>query len=121
MKINEIAFTVLPVKDVKRAREFYGQTFGLRETANWEDKWIEFDIGPGTLAITDGFPQLTPGANGAMVALELEDLGAAVRELEAKGVKLAAGPFDTPVCVSGTVVDPDGNEVMLHQRKKASA
>lgn len=120
MKIKEIAFTVLPVRDVQRAREFYGKTFGLKETANWQDKWIEFDIGPGTLAITDGFEQLTPGANGAMVALEVEDLAATVRELEAKGVKLAMGPYDTPVCVSGTIKDPEGNELMLHQRKAAA-
>ncbi len=117
MKLKELAFTVYPVRDTKRARDFYRDTFGLRETANWEDKWIEFDVGPGTFAICDSFPQLTPGAKGAVVALEVEDFAACVRELEAKGVKLAAGPFDTPVCTSGTVVDPDGNEVMLHQRK----
>src|SRR5512141_2225180 len=118
MKIKEIAFTVLPVRDVKRAREFYGTIFGLKETANWQDKWIEFDIGPGTLAITDGFEQLTPGAKGAMVAIEVEDLAAAVRELEGKGVKPAMNPYDTPVCSGATFVDPDGNELMLHQRKR---
>lgn len=118
MKLTEIAFTALPVKDVKRARDFYTGKFGLKETANWQDKWIEFDIGPGTLAITDGFEQLTPGAKGAMVAIEVDDLGAALRELEAKGIKPAMAPFDTPVCSGATVLDPDGNEIMLHQRKK---
>lgn len=120
MKCKEIAFTVLPVRDVKRARDFYGNQLALKETANWQDKWIEFDIGPGTLAITDGFEQLVPGAKGAMVALELEDLSDTLKELEAKGVKLAMAPFDTPVCVGATILDPDGNEVMLHQRKPAS-
>jgi predicted enzyme related to lactoylglutathione lyase len=119
MKMTELAFTVLPVRDVKRAREFYTATLGLKETANWQDKWIEFDIGPGTLAITDGFEQLTPGAKGAMVAIEVEDLPTALRELEAKQVKLGMAPFDTPVCSGATLLDPDGNEVMLHQRKRA--
>ncbi len=120
MKFTELAFTVYPVRDTKRARDFYTKTLGLKETANWEDKWIEFDVGPGTLAICDSFPQLTPGAKGAMLAFEVDDFSGTVRELESKGVKLAAGPFDTPVCVSGTLVDPDGNALMLHQRKKSA-
>jgi len=117
MKFKEVAFTVYPVKDVKRARAFYSTALGLRETANWEEKWIEFDIGPGTFAITDGFAQLTPGAKGGMVAFEVDDLSGCLGELERKGIKPAMGPFDTPVCVSATIIDPDGNEVMLHQRK----
>ncbi|HEY5915596.1 MAG TPA: VOC family protein [Verrucomicrobiae bacterium] len=117
MKLKEVAFTVYPVADVKRARDFYCNAFGLRETANWEDKWIEFDIGTGTFAITDGFTQLKPGAKGGMVAFEVEDMAGCLRELEGKGIKPAMGPFDTPVCVSATIIDPDGNEVMIHQRK----
>jgi len=119
MKFKELAFTVYAVKDAKRSRDFYKNTFELRETANWDDKWIEFDVGPGTFAISDSFPQLTPGAKGAMIALEVDDFKACVRELESKGVKLAMEPFDTPVCSGATVLDPDGNEVMIHQRKKA--
>src|SRR5512140_3321201 len=119
MKCKEIAFTVLPVRDVRRAREFYTEKLGLKETAHWQDKGDEVDIGPGTLAITDGFEQLVPGAKGAMVALELEDFTDTVKELEAKGMKLAMATFDTPVCVGATILDPDGNEVMLHQRKPA--
>jgi catechol 2,3-dioxygenase-like lactoylglutathione lyase family enzyme len=121
MKLTELAFTVYAVRDAKRSRDFYVNAFGLRETANWDDKWIEFDVGPGTFAITESFPGLTPGAKGAMLAFEVEDFSACVRELETKGVKLATGPFDTPVCAGGTVLDPDGNELMLHQRKKAAA
>jgi predicted enzyme related to lactoylglutathione lyase len=120
MKIKEIAFTVLPVSDVKRSRDFYISTFGLKETANWEDKWVEFDIGPGTLAISTGDGQMTPGAKGAMVALEVEDLTACLREMEAKGVNPAGGPFDSPVCAGAMVADPDGNQLMLHQRKQKS-
>ena len=120
MNFKEVAFTAYAVKDAKRARDFYTKTVGLKETANWDDKWIEFDVGPGTLAITDSFPQLTPGAKGAMVALEVEDLDAAIRELEGKGVKLSMAKFDTPVCCGCAITDPDGNELMLHQRKAKS-
>src|SRR5512137_1858235 len=118
MKIKEIAFTVLPVSDVKRSRDFYISTFGLKETANWEDKWVEFDIGPGTLAISTGDGQMTPGAKGAMVALEVADLAACLSELRAQGVKVPGGPFESPVCAGAVVEDPDGNQLMLHQRKQ---
>jgi len=118
MKATDLAFTVYPVRDTKKAQEFYSGALGLRETANWNNKWIEFEVGPGTLAVTDAFPQLTPGAKGAMVALEVEDLPGCIRELEAKGVKLVMPQFDTPVCSGCTVADSDGNQVMLHQRKK---
>lgn len=120
MKITEIAFTMIPVADVKKARDFYTRAFGLKETANWEDKWVEFDIGPGTLAITGGEAQFMPGAKGAMVALEVEDLTACLIELEAQGIKPPQPPFDTPVCHGAIVSDPDGNQLMLHQRKKQS-
>jgi len=117
MQPSAIPFVVYPVRDVARAREFYQRVFSLVETANWENHWIEFDIGAGTLALTDGFTHLTPGGSGAMVALELPDLEAFGRHLAALGLKWSVGPFDTPVCTSGTIKDPDGNEIMIHRRK----
>ena len=87
------------------------------ETANWENHWIEFDIGTGTLALTDGFEHLQPGGSGALVAFEMPDLDAFGRHLAALGLKWALGPFDTPVCTCGTIKDPEGNEIMIHRRK----
>ena len=57
-----IPFFVYPVTDMARARAFYGNILGLHETANWEDKWIEYDIGPSTLAITSCMDGAQPGA-----------------------------------------------------------
>ena len=121
MNLKEVAFTVYAVRDAKKSRDFYTSTLGLKETANWSDKWIEFDVGPGTFAITDSFTQLTPGAKGAMVGLEVENLDSAILELEKKGVKLTMPKYDIPVCCGCTISDPDGNEIMLHQRKSATA
>jgi predicted enzyme related to lactoylglutathione lyase len=117
MKPKEIAFVVYPVKDVKRTAEFYTSKLGLSVTANWDDCWIEFDIGAGTLAITNTFPHLVPGAKGALAALEVDDFAAFAAELKSKGVPLATGPFDTPACKGGSIFDPDGNELIIHQRK----
>ena len=56
-------------------------------------------------------------AKGAMAALEVTDLDAFVEHLKTKSISLQSGPFDTPVCRVGSVMDPDGNEIILHQKK----
>jgi hypothetical protein len=60
MKVIEIAFSCYPVKDLKRARQFYEGTLGLKESRVFGDSQragVEYDIGPGTLAISN--PVLT--------------------------------------------------------------
>jgi predicted enzyme related to lactoylglutathione lyase len=117
MRPSAIPFTLYPVSNVPRAREFYQRVFGLTETANWENHWIEFDVGAGTLALTDGLDGHIPGAKGAVLAFEVDDLAAFGRHLASLGLAWAGGPFDSPLCVSATVQDPDGNVVMVHHRK----
>jgi predicted enzyme related to lactoylglutathione lyase len=115
---TEIAFVVYPVSDMVRARAFYAEVLGLEETANWDDVWVEYGIGPGTLAITDTFPHLEPGAKGALAALEVDDFDAVLATLEEQSVVLFTGPFDTPACRGCSIKDPDGNEIILHARKE---
>lgn len=114
---REIAFVVYPVKDVKAAKAFYQDILGLKETANWQDEWIEYDIGPGTLVITNGLPKAQPGAKGAVAGLEVVDLDPMIVWLKEKSVVFSQEPYDTPVCRGAGIQDPDGNEIMLHQRK----
>ncbi len=54
---------------------------------------------------------------GAVVAFEVDDLDAAVRQLKAAGVRFRQDPWETPVCRLAVALDPDYNEVILHQRK----
>ena len=67
---KEVAFVAYPVKNVKAARAFYEGTLGLAVTANWQDQWVEYDIGPGTLAIVLADEEHKPGAHGPSVGLE---------------------------------------------------
>lgn len=63
MEVIEIAFTVYPVTDLKRARQFYEGTLGLtaaRFFGNENEGMVECDIGPGTLAIGAGAAQFKP-------------------------------------------------------------
>lgn len=115
---REIAFVVYPVSDVKAAKAFYQDVLGLKETANWQDQWIEYDIGPGTLVITNGLPKAQPGAKGAVAGLEVVDLDQTIARLKEKTVVFSQDLYDTPVCRGAGITDPDGNEIMLHQRKR---
>lgn len=120
MKINEIAFVCYPVTDLKRARGFYEDVLGLKITHSFgnieETAWIEYDIGPGTLAIGNGAPEWKPGG-GPTAGLEVDDFDAAIAELKAAGVQFMVEPTDTPVCRMAIVADPDGNAVTIHKRK----
>lgn len=119
--LKEIAFVLYPVTDMPKARAFYSQTLGLKETANWQDQWIEYDIGPGTLAITAAMPGVQPGTGGPLAAFEVTDFDAVARFLEKQNVPWTSPPFDTPVCRGGMIKDPDGNTIMIHQRKTAAS
>ncbi len=122
IKITEIAFTAYPVTDVNRARHFYEQILGLSAGEfNHEiegmpgNYWIEYEVGNGTLAISNAWEP--SGASGPSVALEVEDLEAAVAHLKQAGVTILADHIETPVCDFALIADPDGNGITVHKRK----
>jgi predicted enzyme related to lactoylglutathione lyase len=120
MKITEIAFSCYPVTDIPKARAFYEGVLGLRKTFETDlgdaGHWVEYDIGPGTLAIGKS-PGHQPSAQGCSVALEVADFPETVAVLQAARVPVRMGPIETPVCHMVLVSDPDGNTVILHKRK----
>ena len=120
MKVTEIAFTGYPVTDLKRARQFYEVVLGLKPSHVFGDEkaaWVEYDIGPGTLAITNGAPDWKPSAGGGAVALEVDDFDAAVTHLKQNGASFRLEPIGTPVCRMAVIADPDGNSITIHRRK----
>lgn len=115
--IKSIAFTVYPVTDMARARKFYEGNVGLKLELNYQDFWVEYDLAGSTFALTSMDFGRKPGAPGALVAFEVDDLDAEVKSLKALGVPFATEIMDTPVCRMAAIADPDGNHVTLHQRK----
>jgi extradiol dioxygenase family protein len=115
-QITDIAFVLYPVADMAKARAFYTDLLGLKETANWQDQWVEYDLGNGTLAITVAQPG-APTGNGVYAALEVKDFDAVTAFLKEKKIPWSMDPFDTPVCRAGIIKDLDGNQIMIHQRK----
>jgi len=120
MKILDIAFAGYPVTDLKRAREFYEGTLGLKASHVFGDEttaWVEYDIGAGTLSIGNGAPQWKPSPGGGCVGLEVENFDAAIRALKASGRVFYSEPIETPVCRMAVVADPDGNSIIVHHKK----
>jgi catechol 2,3-dioxygenase-like lactoylglutathione lyase family enzyme len=109
-----------PVSDVERARRFYEGSLGLKVGTAMEFApgkwWIEYDIGPSGLGITNFAPP--SGQKGPSIAIEVPDIDAALATLRAANIAVTWGPNDndTPVCRSIGVTDPDGNELFFHQR-----
>jgi predicted enzyme related to lactoylglutathione lyase len=114
---TDLAFVMFPVKDVKTSRQFYEEVLGLKVTANWDDQWVEYDIGHTTLGITTADADHQPGVRGATVGLEVGDFDRVLAHLQAKGVAISKGPFDSPSCRGCIIRDPDGNEILIHHRK----
>ncbi len=114
--INSIAFTVYPVSNVAASRRFYEDILGLKVDHNFGDKWVEYDIAGQTFAVSNMMEDSKPGAPGAGVGFEVDDLDATLAHLKKANVKFLMEVFQTPVCRMAVIADPDGNGIVIHKR-----
>jgi catechol 2,3-dioxygenase-like lactoylglutathione lyase family enzyme len=120
---KKVAFTMYPVKDAARARQFYETTLGLRRGSSASNGvWTEYDLpGGGCLALF-ATGDIEPSASaGGSVALEVEDLDALCARLRAEGVQFKADDIVSPVCRMAVILDSEGNSIILHQLKRPPA
>jgi catechol 2,3-dioxygenase-like lactoylglutathione lyase family enzyme len=113
--ITKLDFVAVPSRDAERSRGFYVETLGLRPD---DRSRFEFWVGETCFGIWE--PEklgstFAPQKNGHL-ALRVDDVATARRELEAKGVAFTGETFDTGVCHMAFFTDPDGNDLMLHNR-----
>ena len=119
IKIVEFAFIVYPATDLARSRAFYEGVLGLTSATSMDlvdGFWVEYEIGPHTLAIGKE-PFLKPSGDGPQLVLEVEDFDKTIEHLKHHNVPFALEPFDLPHCRAAIVLDPDGNKLGIHQRK----
>jgi catechol 2,3-dioxygenase-like lactoylglutathione lyase family enzyme len=108
MRVERIDFIALPVEDLARADAFYGETLGLARNPHTSgDKWVEYETGNLTLALS---------MYGGSIAVGVPDVPEARSELEQRDVGFAMDTFDSGVCHGAPLLDPDGNPVQLHHR-----
>ena len=121
---KKVAFTMYPIRDVPRARDFYENKFGLKLGSNGhqgEQWWIEYDLPQGgCLALTNFIEDEPSGKAGGTIALEVEDLDALIADLKAKGVEFKGDMIHSPVCRMAVCLDSEGNSILLHQLKPKS-
>lgn len=122
--VTGLAFAVYVVSDITRARRFYGEQLGLPIGIDQEVApgfwWLEFDLGPSALGVTN---MALPGANATRtpgVTVEVGDFDATLAHVQHAGIPVFWGPNDFPVCRSFGIKDPDGNDLYFHQRKGAA-
>jgi catechol 2,3-dioxygenase-like lactoylglutathione lyase family enzyme len=116
--------TILPVKNLDRAREFYAAGLGLEAQGLQADGKFLFRCGGGAILALFPKPNGTKAEHTA-VSFRVEDIVAEVRDLERRGVEFH--DYDLPglktvehVCVLGSekaawFSDPEGNILCLHE------
>jgi predicted enzyme related to lactoylglutathione lyase len=120
MKIRGTDFVMYQVSDLARAAKFYRETLGLpQEVYSEECQWAEFNCGNITLSLNGGVA-LPDVIAGGRIALAVDDVFAAGSMLKSQGVRFATEPTDYSVCHAATILDPDGNAIILHKRADGS-
>ena len=115
--------TMLPVKDMKRARTFYEGCLGLQPGGFKPDGKFVYKVGGSTLALFPK-PEGTKAEHTA-ISFQVADIGASIQQLKRAGVVFE--DYDFPglktvnhVCVLGAekaawFLDPEGNILCLHE------
>jgi predicted enzyme related to lactoylglutathione lyase len=120
MKPRAVDFVSYNVTDMARSEAFYRDVLGLDVAIPWGGpgrRFPEFEAGGTTISLTS-LPELP---SGAIVALAVEDARATIEELRAKGVRIVMEPLESRVCFLALIADPDGNQIVIHQRKDGTA
>jgi catechol 2,3-dioxygenase-like lactoylglutathione lyase family enzyme len=115
MAITGTDFIGIPSRDAERSRAFYIETLGLRPDPNGRFEFWAGDTCFGIWEPDKMGMEFAPQKN-AHPALHVDDVASARAGLEAKGVEFVADTFDTGVCHMALFTDPDGNDLMLHNR-----
>jgi catechol 2,3-dioxygenase-like lactoylglutathione lyase family enzyme len=110
-------FVMVPTRDFDAAVEFFETVLGLPLSVRYgSHPGGELETGNLTLSLmqSDAFGiEFSPNRNP--IALRVDDVDAARKELESHGVSFAI-QFDSGVCHQAIFHDPDGNAFVLHHR-----
>jgi predicted enzyme related to lactoylglutathione lyase len=116
--VTGVDFVPLSTHDIEAAAEFYGKILGLPRAVYYPERnFAEFETGNLTLSLINGDAMgIGHHVNRNAIALHVDDVEAARRTLEERGVEFQGEVLDTGVCHMAFFNDPDGNALMLHHR-----
>lgn len=121
MKGATAVVATIPVTDLDAAKRFYGEVLGL--TYLWENPAsVRYGVGDSQVSV---FKRPPVAVEHTAAHFEVEDIEAAVRELEGKGVEFL-DYTEGPLVTTGHIAqlgpargawfrDPDGNTLGLRQ------
>ena len=113
MRVEQVDFVSVATRDATRAVAWYRDVLGLPESDYTEAEVEAPNVTFSFWRPEDDDLHFTPNESG--VALRVDDVPAAVEEVNAAGGDVI-GIEDTGVCHMGFVRDPDGNVIILHNR-----
>ncbi len=121
--IKGIKFVNIPVRDQKRAVNFYTEKLGLTIATDQEmgpdgQRWIELRIPGAETLVTLFTPEGHEDRIGTFVPLSLwaDDVEATYTTLKARGVEFVAPPKREPWGTSVIFKDSEGNQLHLGSR-----
>ena len=113
--IDGISVVWVPVSDMDKALEFYGDTLGL-DIEQQEDDWSMVVAGSVRIGLNGRDSETSGGDGGAVIAFAVsDDIEAAISELSSAGVEIAGDVSEHPWGKVATFLDPDGNELQLYE------
>jgi len=112
--VERTDFVSVPVRDLERAKTFYGDTLGIRRNPKTHASYPEFETGNLTIALLVPSGDFVPASSS--IALRVADVADSRAKLEGVGVEFDGETLDTGVCDMAFFRDPDGNALMLHRR-----
>ena len=102
------------VRDPQRAIEFYRDVLGMTPTAiDDQGRGAEFTLADGS---TFGVWKPEDGQTGGAIMFAVADARAAVEHYRSRGLALS-DVSESPVCFMAFGQDPEGNAIIIHQRK----
>ncbi len=111
----QVMLSWFAVKDLAKARQFYGQVLGLEKQFEMEG-WAEYAHAPGAASIGLSGNPAAQGSSGATVVLRVENLDQARKDLAKRGVQFDGDVEEVPGIVRlAAFRDPFGNRLQLAQ------
>jgi predicted enzyme related to lactoylglutathione lyase len=102
------------VSDPQAATAYYRDVLGLTPTdIDEEGRGAEFELADGS---TFGVWMMPDKSTGGFVMFAVDSVRAKAAELRSRGVELS-DVIETPNCLMAFGPDPEGNAVIIHQRK----
>jgi predicted enzyme related to lactoylglutathione lyase len=116
--VRGVDYVSIPTRDLAAAAAFYGETLKLPRSVYLKDRnYSEFETDNLTLSVYEPEKMgLEYHINRNAVALHVDDVAAARKTLEERGISFHGETIDSGVCHMALFSDPDGNALMLHHR-----